>query len=214
MIKQSELAADCRYHPIDNLCKLLLSHRPKLTLEFSKYISGGYGKTLRRVPFQVDAKDINVNWLLEQESSLEQGEELAIHSRVMYRNREFHIPMIDFIFISALDNLEKELEPAIENLRPPVRLRCYNSGRSIHGYYFFLIAAGEWHEYLGSLLLCNFTNQQQQIVDTRWVGHSLQHGYTALRWTHNSKHYKSLPRLVESDHTGSELNTAFPWTKV
>lgn len=181
-------------HPISRLRTCLLKEHPDIVLEFSKYIHQGYGKTYSRDIFVIRAKSISDDWLDEQICSLNKGQELALHSRVLYRNREFHIPMIDFINTDSPEKVQPCLINVSKNL--PVDIWFYRSGKSLHGYYFCLIDKEHWYRYLGSILLCN-QSFKRDIVDQRWVGHSLEHQFSALRWSHNTVIYKSMPEVVE-----------------
>jgi len=72
----------------------------------------------------------------------------------------------------------------------------YNSGSSFHGYWVTLLEQEAWPQFLGGLLLRNLP-AARQIVDDRWVGHSLIQGYSALRWTKKTDRYKSMPQAVD-----------------
>jgi hypothetical protein len=71
----------------------------------------------------------------------------------------------------------------------------YSSGRSFHVYYPTLITHDEWVRFMGSALLLNMTHHAP-VVDQRWVGHRLIGGYAALRWSCNTKTYRSMPERV------------------
>jgi hypothetical protein len=62
----------------------------------------------------------------------------------------------------------------------------------MHGYYFCMIGERDWYKYLGKLLLCNDpVVEDEQVVDSRWVGHSLN---------------KTLHALAISDSAHSDLS--------
>lgn len=183
-------------HPVDGLRHFLLHQSPELVLEFSKYVHLGHGRTLSREIFQVQARNVSPAWLAEEIRSLSHEQELALHSKVLQNDRTYHIPMVDFAKVESIKGLLVKTQPIRESLSIDITL--YNSGQSMHGYYFCLIDENEWHKYLGRLLLCDppFGGEEQNI-DSRWVGHSLEHGFSALRWSCNSAIYQSLPQLVD-----------------
>jgi hypothetical protein len=71
----------------------------------------------------------------------------------------------------------------------PVDLNRVTSGVDEHGDVRTLASA------FCVLLLQNPTNDQQ-IVDSRWIGHRLLADYSALRWTAHQTQYLAPPRLV------------------
>lgn len=183
-------------HPIDGLRHFLLHQSPELVLEFSKYVHLGLGQTLSREIFQVEARNVNPVWLAEEIRRLSHRQELALHSRVLQKDKIYHIPMVDFANVKSFKTLLVKTRHLRESLSVDITL--YHSGQSMHGYYFCLIGEEEWYKYLGQLLLCDPPfGGGEQIIDSRWVGHSLEHGFSALRWTCNSAIYQSLPQLVD-----------------
>lgn len=185
-----------RRHPIHGLCRSLLKNNPELTLEFSRYVHLGSGRTLSREIFHVQARDLDDTWLAEEIRGLAETQELALHSKVVLKNLIYHIPMVDFAHVESLQTLVVKTQPVRQSL--PVDIVLYESGRSMHGYFFCLIDEKDWYQYLGRLLLCNPPfDSNDQLVDSRWVGHSLDHGFSALRWSCNSAIYQSLPQLVD-----------------
>ena len=182
-------------HPIQGLSNSLLTHDPDLTLELSRYVHLGSGRTLSREIFHVQAKYLDDTWLAEEISRLAGAQELALHSRVTRNGRIYHIPMVDFAIVESAELLLFKMQAVRRSL--PVDITLYSSGQSMHGYYFCLIDEKDWYKYLGRLLLCNPPfDSNDQLVDSRWVGHSLEHGFSALRWSCNSGIYQSLPQLV------------------
>jgi hypothetical protein len=182
-------------HPIHRLCLGLLDNAPELTLEFSRYIHLGYGRTLSRDIFHIKAKHINKDWLADQFFTLGEGQELALHSRVERNGSIFHIPMIDFINTRSAKEVKPLIKPVDEMIQAEVWFYC--SGQSLHGYYFQLIEESRWLDYLAKLLLCNRVKRNsKEIIDQRWVAHSLEHRFSALRWSHNTHKYRKLPRII------------------
>ena len=180
-------------HPFYFLSTKLLDRNRELILEFSKYVHLGQGRTLSREIFQAEARQTNSNWLRLQFSSLNEGQELALHSRVYNGSKIYHIPMIDFINTDSEEEAVSKVEHISRTLRSDIYI--FKSGKSLHGYFFCLIDENQWYKYLGSLLLCNPPPKLgEEIIDARWIGHSLEHGFSALRWSHNTEIYQSVPQ--------------------
>ena len=49
---------------------------------------------------------------------------------------------------------------------------------------------------MGSLLLVNPPHSSNNIIDTRWIGHRIRSGFSALRWSNNSGTYKAVPKKL------------------
>ena len=191
----SETATDFSKHPIHGLVRSLLQNNINVVLEFSRYIHLGQGRTLSRDIFHVEASNLDTEWLVNQIGSLSRKQELALHSKVLQQGQTYHIPMVDFAKVKTIEIIEDKMLSVSELLATDIAL--YDSGQSMHGYYFCLIGERQWYEYLGKLLLCNAPlGADEQVVDSRWVGHSLDHGFSALRWSCNSGIYSGLPQLV------------------
>lgn len=174
-------------HPIFNLRKQLLENRPNLILEFSRYVHKSYGQTLSREILHVDARDVTPIWLQDQIDCLTGDQELAFHSKVKLPGgtETFHLPMIDFIISKSSKVILSRLEQLDKALYESFYL--YRSGNSFHGYSFQLLPESMWLHFLGRILLFNLPPQyDEEVVDARWVGHSLVHGFSSLRWSKNS----------------------------
>lgn len=187
-------------HPIYDVRACLLASQPEMVLEFSRYVHLGYGVTKSRDTFHVKAKNLTEEWLTDQLLNLLEGQELALHSRVRYNGNIYHIPMIDFINVLSIGVVTPKLQD-VSTKHSLGSIKLYSSGKSLHGYYLRFISDTKWREYLGSLLLCNPpTKYNEEIIDARWIGHSLEHGFSALRWSLNTSIYKSMPKLVGTDY--------------
>ena len=188
-------------HPIFQLEKYLLRKEPRLILEFSRYIYVSYGVTLSREVFHIKASDLANGWLEDQIELLSEGQELAFHSKVRLNEKDnnlYHIPMIDFISKKSEENIISKISSVNEMLNS--NLTLYESGNSYHGYYFLLLNEYNWYKFLGRILLCNPPSRlNEEIVDSRWVGHSLEHGYSALRWSKKTEKYKIVPKLSQQN---------------
>jgi hypothetical protein len=190
-------------HPIHGLRHFLLQQHAELTLEFSRYVHLGLGQTLSRETFHVEAAYVDDSWLANEIRKLSKGQELALHSKVVHEKKIYHIPMVDFANVDSLKILLIKTQTVRQSL--PVDIALYDSGQSMHGYYFCLVDEKDWYRYLGRLLLCDPPfGSDRQIIDSRWIGHSLEHGFSALRWSCNSAIYQSLPQLVDESVGGRD----------
>ena len=126
--------------------------------------------------------------------SLGPDEELALHSTVMVDGQLMHIPMIDF--------QHSELDACVISAAKLLgwneisTYAFFDSGRSYHAYSCKLISPESWPVLMGKLLLVNPKNNKP-VVDTRWIGHRLIAGYSALRWSNNSGRYNAVPAKVD-----------------
>ena len=181
-----------------------------MTLEFSRYVYKAYGETLSREVFQVPSHELSPAWLDYQKDLLLDDQELALHSRVRLKGEKsvYHIPMIDFINTKSAARIIDRLSTVDNEFSESVSL--YRSGNSFHGYYYQLIPEHNWYKFLGKILLCNLpTMYEREVVDSRWVGHSLIHGFSALRWSRHTDLYKQEPRLVARPTTSLKSPTFF-----
>ncbi len=122
------------------------------------------------------------------------GQEVAIHSKVGWKNDEFrHLPMIDMA-TSARSHLIK-LKQFVDDgtFRG---FEWFDSGRSFHAYGDRFISYFQWIETMGQLLLSN-QKDLKPTVDPRWIGHRLIAGYAALRWTNNTRQYLRTPKHLD-----------------
>lgn len=190
-------------HPIYQVRSQLISRYPGICLEFSKYVYKQYGVTESREIFHAAEDEIDENWLRDQVRNLSGEQELALHSKVMWKSKIYHMPMIDFTNVHTQEDVGPRIQTVDKLLDEDIWI--YDSGNSLHGYYFCLIEEGCWNEFLGKCLLCNSPREQpHQIIDPRWIGHSLEHGFSALRWSKNTKRHRSIPHLVSAKLTSEE----------
>lgn len=184
-------------HPVHQIKSELVSRYPGVSLEFSKYVYKEYGVTESREVFHATGDKIGERWLEDQVEQLNGEQELAMHSKIIWKSVVFHIPMIDFINIHTFEDIAPRIETVNEFLEENISV--YNSGNSFHGYYFCLINDKRWHEFLGKCLLSNSPRvSPSQIIDPRWIGHSLEHGFSALRWSKNTNRHRSIPYLIHA----------------
>lgn len=179
-------------HPFFFIHNWLKSVPSPVTLTFSQYGYREPGNSPSRKVITISSKELSLGWITAQIDSLPSDTELAFHSKVTLNNRVFQIPMIDFSTKLELDILNIRLEIVRKqlNLDPVI----YDSGHSFHGYFGCYIPQKSWQKFLGNLLLCN--HYADPIVDSRWIGYSLRHGFSALRWSQNTEHYLGLPIQV------------------
>ncbi len=162
---------------------------PNIEFELSKYIPGIKGKTEYREILKYGYKEFYFNKLTEQTLNCE----VALHSRIEINDIIYHIPMVDFNVVSDFEKISIKLKK-LKIIDKP--LYIYYSGRSFHGYYLDLLSESDWYKYLGSLLLLNDRKKPFKFVDSRWIGHSLEHGYSALRLTKNTNDYLQKPKFI------------------
>ncbi|MFJ5442445.1 hypothetical protein [Pectobacterium sp. CHL-2024] len=168
-----------------------VSQNTFLTLSVYSHIPQSFSDNRRLVslPFS----QLNEGHIFNIISSLQEGEELAFHSKIHDFGLEYHIPLIDF---GNVDRGIIDQEPLRElSHKWGMNFNIYNSGRSFHAYGNKLINSNEWIQFMGSLLLLNIPSGFK-LIDERWVGHRIMAGYSALRWSNNSSRYKKTPTYI------------------
>jgi hypothetical protein len=191
-------------HPCLLVEELVARHGADLVFTYSRYEvapPGFQSAAPRSAVLRVPASEVTPDWLVDRFAELGSNEELAWHSWVRFMGTGFHIPMIDFVGrpdLSVLCELDRTLV-AVMGLSG--HFLFFETGRSFHAYFPDVITERAWPEYLGQLLLLNEHNRPP-IVDTRWVGHALVRGFTALRWSHNTNRYRAIPRLTSVLESG------------
>lgn len=189
-------------HPIDGVKILFQKYKFKddCFLEFSIYSQAKSGDPVEREIFKVHFLEVKKEWLETLILDLKPGQEIALNSRVFVNGKIKHIPMIDFLNTVDFYEVSKRIYK-ISKFLIVSKPHLYLSGNSLHAYFFeILLNEDSWRKYLGSLLLIDPpapSNSDLQsgfeIVDSRWVGHSLENGFSALRWSNNSSRYKKIP---------------------
>lgn len=194
-------AINTGHHPVALVSKIANLYGWDLTLSFSRYFYRPQSVLDEREVVEVPIVDVTADWLSAEVATLGEGWELALNSRVKdARGRTRHIGMIDLIGKPDMTLVRQRIA---QLLGPKAlhRTAFYDSGRSVHVYVLDLIGTGAWHEFLGRLLLMNLPNASP-VVDTRWVGHRLLGGYSALRWSANTRHHQSMPIEISSQVLG------------
>ena len=182
-------------HPIKVVESIIDRYGDEIIFEFSRYKYIPQSLKDTREIFTVNANVLSQEYVDALISNLREGEELALHSRIIMGDEVKHIPMIDLSAKStarAVKALVKLLPKDISE-----ELVFYNSGRSFHVYSTILMNTNDFPSFLGRLLLSNNPGEPL-LVDSRWVGHRLVGGYLSLRWSCNSSSYIQYPQKVKN----------------
>lgn len=186
---------DIKSHPVSVLqpffrdIALVLGSSAMLEFSYYKY----QPQTLEdeRKLFKVNITDVTPEWFFEIHQKIEEGYELAMHSRVWNGNEMRHMLMADM----AVKNSRMDLLPRrmyLPSLQKSVQPHYFNSGRSFHSYVPVLTSDDDALR----KFFCDLLIHHSQLFDGRWMGHRLLAGYAALRWSCNTGQYRSAPRLV------------------
>lgn len=173
-------------------------HGSNLIFTYSRYeiAPPGFQARAPRSPLlRVSGAEITPDWIAHRLAELGPQEELAWHSWVEGSGLGFHIPMIDFVGRPAPSVLCEVNRTVAAETGLSGHLVLFETGRSFHGYFPDLLPEHAWPKYLGQLLLFN-EDKHRSMIDTRWIGHALVRGFSALRWSHNTNRYEAMPRLV------------------
>lgn len=181
-------------HPLGFVYSLRERYGDELLLSFSRYRYSPKTRKDDRFRFKVPIGLVDSMWFAGQLGNLDSLQELALESVVKVGKRVRHIPMLDFRGMTK-GQLSAILEIFPSNYSND--LQVYQSGRSYHAYFLRLLTPSQWIKFMGSSLLCN-SPTDGSVVDQRWVGHRLIAGYSALRWSCNTPHYKSYPTKVDA----------------
>ncbi|HBM2918152.1 hypothetical protein HVX57_00430 [Klebsiella michiganensis] len=164
-----------------------------ISLSFSKYIYKPQSFSDKREIFTLPFHQFSEISLFNIISELRENEELAFHSYIQDFGNTYHLPLIDF---GNVDRGIIDSEPLRELAQHwGLSFSIYNSGRSFHAYANKLLSLNDWIKFMGSLLLLNKPSGFK-LIDERWVGHRIMANYAALRWSHNTAHYKKTPMYV------------------
>lgn len=185
-------------HPCLLVEAIVARHGADVILTYSRYEVAPPGLQAvapRSAVLRVPARDVTPDWIADRFAELSPNEEMAWHSRVECEGLGFHIPMIDFVGRPGHSVLCDLACMLTSEMGLSGHIVLFETGRSFHGYTPDLIPERAWPKYLGHLLLFN-ENAHPPVIDTRWVGHSLVRGFTALRWSHNTSRYRAMPRFM------------------
>ncbi|MCC4782124.1 hypothetical protein L8S13_13830 [Vibrio lentus] len=198
-------------HPIAWVSQMLapwLNSQAQVIMSKYHYIPQSFNDYRFEFPLQIN--QINENSLLEMLISLEPEYELAMHSKVVIGNEFFHLPMIDFGSKGSSPAASETIKELCRHWN--MSFNIYESGRSFHAYGNRLLTHDQWLQFMGSLLLLNKPSGYK-LIDERWVGHRIMGGYSALRWSKNTSHYKRFPAYcgyVTGDHFVINETDAMP----
>ncbi|MGR3982142.1 primase 1D-like protein [Pseudoalteromonas sp. 1181_04] len=178
-------------HPICWVKEVLNSYlNSSIKLNLSRYRYEPQSFKDERQEFSILASDLNESNLLIELINLAPDYELALHSKLYLNSVLMHLPMIDFG--------SKGAEPSASGVLKELctywgmGFNIFSSGRSYHAYGNKLLNHEQWLQFMGSLLLLNKPSGYK-LIDERWVGHRIMGGYSALRWSKNTSHYKKFP---------------------
>lgn len=180
-------------HPFHFVRQLFF--RDDAIFSFSKYIYTPDSLFDEREILTFSGEELTEERINQEIASLRPDQELAIHSNVRIKGKNFHIPMIDFSTEKTVDEevfyrMSRYLSKTLM-----LNMAVYSSGRSFHAYSTTLLSPKEWLDFMGRLLLIN-PRSQADIVDSRWIGHRLIGGFSSLRWSNNSGQYLGLPLRI------------------
>lgn len=183
-------------HPLLVVEHIVARRGAELTFMYSRYEVAQPGLQAiapRSAVLRVRACDVTPDWLADRFAELSPNEELAWHSSVECKGVGFHIPMIDLVNSPSRSGLRELSRMLVSEMGLSGDFVFFETGQSFHGYFPDLIPEHAWPKYLGQLLLLN-EHDGSPMIDTRWVGHALVRGFTALRWSHNTNRYRAIPR--------------------
>jgi hypothetical protein len=164
----------------------------KVRFEVSYYENGIPGTGITKHRKIVHSKDMSEQTISELLQNCPVNHELALHSRLWIDNICYHLPQIDFAHAEYNNYFLSKLH-TIKSWHGG-KLYVFKSGNSFHGYHDILLRPTQWKAYLGKLLLCNEIGAPT-VTDTRWAGHALAKGFSALRISMNTPAYRQIPVL-------------------
>lgn len=182
-------------HPF-YLIKTVLDNESSYSL--SKYIYLPDSLSDEREIFHLKGSEFTASYISTLIENLNPNQELAFHSNIKTKyGKTYHIPMIDF---TIKDEITRDAFYRLNNFIDKKIFKemiFFSSGHSFHAYSSKLLTHKEWLSFMGSLLLVNPVNNENSIIDTRWIGHRIMSGYGSLRWSNNSGKYLQLPKRFE-----------------
>lgn len=194
-------------HPFADVQYLLRKHG---VLDSSMYISHGrvrlsyysprpgYGEyQVGYTPYQACFNEKYVDYCLFNDSD-KPRREVGICSTVEQRSHPYnmHLGFVDCV-TTDLKKIRSYFDcDLLRRYRP---LSVYKTDRSFHVYYTGgLLSQDQWLQFLGELLIAADDRDDEDVVDIRWIAHTLRRGFGVLRWSANDKTlYTHRPTLVE-----------------
>jgi hypothetical protein len=207
------LVSDSERHPILILRALQKQYGNSLIVTLSRYAYVPQSKNDYRRTFQLPISEIKDQRLNHWFRLLTRGRDIALHSKVLWQKRIFHIPMIDFIGRPEINELDALRKFAFVPRKVMRSLYLFDSGRSFHGYSTTLLSGSEWRDFMAGLLLANLPNTPP-IIDWRWIGHRLRSDFASLRWSCNSEYYTQLPTLIGRYETHKKTHVWRPTSQI
>lgn len=192
---------DASNHPILIARAITERYDADIKFAFSRYEvapPGMQARATRSDVICIAGADLTAEWLCDRLAELGYNEELAWHSTVDRNGAQLHIPMIDFLGRAEGWKLADITHDVARQLGCPIDFQFFDVGRSFHAYGLTLLEQARWYQFLGELLTLQ-RSRAASPVDSRWIGHSLVRGFSALRWSHNTSRYEGMPRLVASE---------------
>lgn len=161
-------------------------------LSFSRYRYYPQSFKDEREVFELPLYNLDKSSLFDMLMDLDDTQELSLNSNIQTLNSKLHLPLIDF---GGKDS--KLLESTFKEFCTlwDMNFQIYSSGRSYHAYGNKLLSESDWIKFMGSLLLINIPGSSK-IIDDRWIGHRILAGYSSLRWSKNTSHYKKYPTHI------------------
>lgn len=181
--------------------QILLLHPEIIRVGFSKflYVPQIIGREKGDVLLWTDREAIFDGRLDEEIDRLEEGWDMGIRSLVTLEDGSFsHIPMMDFALPKSSESIAI-IKERMRKITGEKKGFILESGRSYHYYGLDLRAEESWREFMAKCLLTSvFQGKDQpflQVVDPRYIGHSLVGGGCVLRITTNAER-KFIPVVV------------------
>ena len=177
-------------HPL-RFIKEVITPSYAVQLEFIEYDlegkysrSGYYGRRNRQYSMGfVHANALSKAKVEQYVNSLSRGYELGLVCKADLYFEAHHIPVIDFISENKEECREVLARLAAKHSasNETIKYRLYSSGRSFHGYLGKMITDRMWRlNWLIDL-------RREPTVDQDWIQHSLERGYSVLRWSNQRK---------------------------
>lgn len=181
-------------HPIQTLIKIAKANQGAMfnVFHYSRPSDGSKDSPFRPLYSLSEA------WLTDSFKAIPAGKELAIASIVYPASGNArHIPFIDFNNDATDSGVEEYAKRLGDKWNMP--LEIFETDHSFHAYGDRLLSREKWMQFMGQMLLAD----QNDVLDTYWVGHSLNKGYSALRLSANTDD----TRLPRKPLSGGDMQT-------
>lgn len=173
-------------------------------LHFSRFVTGGRGKTLRRAHIEVQAKEVTTSWVQRELGRLNGLEELVLHSDVRVGATVRHLAFLDLVGRPSVSDVSAFCTRVTASSS---EWALYDSKNSYHLYFLSLLSRDAWYKFLGESILGHTQESVDlPIVDHRWIGHSIVNGSAALRWSKSSYKQLGYPELLHVNAESSSVS--------